>query len=58
MVEKSSKVIGELLERILLRFIGFVSLTVTQHVRCDDTVTSLNPRADLILPGSPDRHLR
>ena len=55
MVEKSSEVIGELLERIFLRFIRFVSLTITQHVRCDNAVASLNPRTDLMFPASPDR---
>lgn len=55
MVEKSSEVIGELSERILLRLFGFVSLTVAQHIRGDNTVASLNPRADLVFPGNPNR---
>jgi hypothetical protein len=54
-VEKSSEVIGELLKRIFLRFIRFVSLTITQHVRCDNAVASLNPRTNLMFPASPDR---
>ena len=54
MIEKSSEIVGEPLERIFLGFIGFVSLTITQHIRCDNPIASLNPRADLIFPGSPD----
>ena len=54
MVEKSSEVTRNLLERVFLRFIGFGGLTVTQHVRRNDTVASLNPGDDLVFPGSPE----
>ena len=54
-VKKSGEVIRELLERVFLRFVGFVGPTISQHVRCDDAVASLNPRSDLVFPGSPER---
>lgn len=55
MIKQSSEVIGELFEGVFLRFIGFVGLTVTQHVWGYDAVTSLDPRTDLMFPTSPDR---
>lgn len=54
MVKKSGEIIRDLLERIFLGFIRLVGLAITQHVWDNDAVTSLNPRDDLILPGSPD----
>ena len=53
-IEKGGEVIGELFERILLGFIRFVSLTITQHIWGDDAIASLNPRTDLIFPGNPN----
>ena len=54
MVEESSEIARKLLEGVFLRFVGFGGLTVTQHVRRNDAVASLDPRADLVFPGSPD----
>lgn len=54
MVEKCGKIIRKLLERVFLRFIRLGGLTVAQHVRRNDAVASLNPRANLVFPGSPD----
>ena len=54
-VKKGGEVIGEFLEGVFFRFVRFVGLTVTQHVRCNDTIAGFNPRADLVFPGSPNR---
>ena len=54
LVEKSSEIVGELFKRIFLRFIGLISLTITQHIRGDDTVASFDPRANLVFPGNPN----
>ena len=52
-VQKSSQITCEFLPGILRDCRWFVRLAVPEHIGCNDTITRLNPWADLVPPAVP-----
>ena len=56
-VQERSQIVCEFLEGIIRDRPWLVRLAVSEHIRYDDTITGLNPWADLVPPTVPIRLL-
>jgi len=52
-VQKSSQVVCEFLHGIIRDRQRLICLAISEHIRSDDTITRLNPRANLVSPTVP-----